>query len=407
MSQRTQPFGELIDAVIDQLKSQKYMESTLIVYRRTYNRLHSFLNDEGTDAYTHEAGQRFLQGMKVCRSTITAYKCAVRRLDDFIDEKPYRCHHAGPIIKIPEVFQSIVSDYIAWCASSGNKPATLSSKEHSCALFLSFIENEGCTELSELNIALIPRALLVFSNKDHYARIRQFLSFLFERGITHKDYSGIVPRYKRRNPLPSVYTPEEINMAESVINTGTVTGVRNLAIIRLASRMGLRAGDIANLKLSEINVKTGNISIVQKKTGLPVVLQMPQDVMDALQEHLEKDNHVSEDGYVFHSMTAPYEHITPSIIRHVVNDSLNDAGIDISGRKHGPHALRSSLASSMVNDGVSYEIVRRILGHSDPDVIKHYAKADIENLRLCSLEPPAPFGRFSDYLSGKKVIRYV
>lgn len=58
----------------------------------------------------------------------------------------------------------------------------------------------------------------------------------------------------------------------------------------------------------------------------------------------------------------------------------------------------------MVNDGASYETVRKILGHSDPDVIKHYAKTDIENLRLCSIEPPAPSGVFEDYLSGKKVI---
>ena len=61
----------------------------------------------------------------------------------------------------------------------------------------------------------------------------------------------------------------------------------------------------------------------------------------------------------------------------------------------------------MVNDGVSYEIVRRILGHSDPDVIKHYAKADIENLRLCSIEPPAPSGLFYEYLSGKEVSCHV
>ena len=39
----------------------------------------------------------------------------------------------------------------------------------------------------------------------------------------------------------------------------------------------------------------------------------------------------------------------------------------------------------MVNDNASYEVVRRILGHSNPDVIKHYAKADIENLRMCSI----------------------
>ena len=73
-------------------------------------------------------------------------------------------------------------------------------------------------------------------------------------------------------------------------------------------------------------------------------------------------------------------------------DSFIAAGIDTSGKKHGPHAFRSSMASSMVNDGGSYEIARRILGHSDPNVIKHYARTDIENLRLCSIDPPAPSG---------------
>lgn len=61
----------------------------------------------------------------------------------------------------------------------------------------------------------------------------------------------------------------------------------------------------------------------------------------------------------------------------------------------------------MINDGASYETVRKILGHSNPDVIKHYARTDIENLRLCALEPPAPSGFFEEYLSGKKVIERV
>ena len=62
---------------------------------------------------------------------------------------------------------------------------------------------------------------------------------------------------------------------------------------------------------------------------------------------------------------------------------------------------------SMVNDGGSYETVRKILGHTDPDVIKHYAKTDIENLRFCAIAPPVPSGLFNDYLSGKKVISHV
>ena len=58
------PFDELMKAVLEQLKSQKYMDSTLTVYRRTYKRIHIFLNHHGTDIYTHELGKAFPQNIK-------------------------------------------------------------------------------------------------------------------------------------------------------------------------------------------------------------------------------------------------------------------------------------------------------------------------------------------------------
>ena len=194
---------------------------------------------------------------------------------------------------------------------------------------------------------------------------------------------------------------------ETSIDTSTITGKRNLAIIRLASRMGLRAGDITALKLSEIDFIGGYITITQEKTNVPLALQMPSDVSEALKVYLENDKYFLKDGYVFHSMTAPYGRITTSVIRHVLNECVHNANINVAGRKHGSHALRSSLASSMVNDGASYEVVRRILGHTDPNVIKRYAKADIENLRLCAIDPPPASGLFLEYLSGKEVISHV
>ena len=56
-------------------------------------------------------------------------------------------------------------------------------------------------------------------------------------------------------------------------------------------------------------------------------------------------------------------------------------------RKSGPHALRASLASSMVNDDINYETVRKVLGHSSNNAIKHYARIDTERLRRYSLTP--------------------
>lgn len=103
--------------------------------------------------------------------------------------------------------------------------------------------------------------------------------------------SGIVPHYKRRNALPTTYTPDEILRVEAFVDTNTDTGKRSLAIIRLSSRRFLQAGGIARLRLSEIDFGTGYVNVIQEKTGIPLSLQMPVEMTDTLSIHLEKDKH--------------------------------------------------------------------------------------------------------------------
>lgn len=404
MTEKKICFDELCEQVLKQLESHGYMESTLTIYRRFYNRIHTFINACGTDIYTEEIGRKFLNGIHVCESTFTSYVCAVRRLDDYINGKPYRCHHGNPYEEVPEKYAEILDTFLEECRESGNKLYTINAKRNVCTKFLNYIEQSECHDLSDMDASLVSHALLIYTNKDYYSQIRMFLRHLAGKGITKSDLSGIVPHYKRQRPLPTTYTPTEISKIEDSINIETATGRRDLAIIRLATRMGFRSGDIARLSLSEIDFNSGYISIIQEKTGQPLSLQMPSEVSGALLSHLENIGTRPKDGYVFHSMSAPYGRITTSIIRHAVVKHFKTAGIDTTGKKHGPHAFRSSLASSMINDGGSYETVRRILGHTDPDVIKHYAKTDIEKLRLCAINPPAPSGILADYLSGKKVI---
>lgn len=407
MTERELPFNNLMEQVLAQLKDQGYMDSTLADYRRIYNRVHVFINQHDTDVYTRHAGEEFLSNAHVSEHTLSFYTCAVRRLNDFMEGNAYRCHHGNPPVAVTKIFADILESFLSECRNSGNSPATILSKEKSCIAFLNSIEQMGCADLSNLDADTVSRGLLTFANKDNYARVRLFLKYLADTGVTKLDFSGVVPRYKRPKVLPTTYTLTEINKVEAVVDVSTDTGKRNLAIIRLATRMGFRSGDIARLKWSEVDFNTGYIRITQEKTGTPLALQMPQEVSDSLLQHYDNLKQTPEDGFAFHSMSAPYGRITTSIIRHMVTNSFIAAGINISGKKHGPHTFRSSLASSMINDGVSYETVRKILGHSDPDVIKHYAKTDVENLRFCSIEPPTASGIFSDYLSGKKVISHV
>ena len=71
-------------------------------------------------------------------------------------------------------------------------------------------------------------------------------------------------------------------------------------------------------------------------------------------------------------------------------------------RRHGGHALRSSLASNLVNSNIAYTSVQHILGHSDINTVQEYAKIDIERLRLCALDVPSPKGTLKIFLDRKE-----
>ena len=90
-----------------------------------------------------------------------------------------------------------------------------------------------------------------------------------------------------------------------------------------------------------------------------------------------------------------------SIIYHQLK---RGSGKDHFQRKHGAHSLRASLASSMVNEGIPYEAVRKTLGHSDLNSTKCYARLDLEQLRPYTLSPPEASGFFLEFLMGRRCV---
>ena len=99
----------------------------------------------------------------------------------------------------------------------------------------------------------------------------------------------------------------------------------------------------------------------------------------------------------------PYKPVDCGVINTMVWETFRQSGIAISDRRHGSRSFRSSIASNMINDDVSTEIVRRVLGHGTKHAIKHYARIDIESMRLCPLPVPEPSGEFAKLLSWKVI----
>ncbi len=407
MTEKTLDFSDLTSRVLLQLRAEHYKDSSIVDYRRFYKRVEIYMQSQGISEYSVKVGEAFMETVHVAPPTLVGCKCKMRRLDDCLNGLPYRSHHGGSTLVICDTYKRILEDYLQSCEQNGNRSSTLREKRKICTRFLNYVEEAGCCDISKLTPELITKSLLIFENKANYAMIHLFLRYLADSGHMDADMSGIIPHYKQRIPLPTVYSIDEIQKIENAVDISTDTGVRNLAMIRLATRMGLRAGDIAKLRWGEIDFEAGQISFIQEKTGQPQTLSMPGEVAEALHEYFKHPCPDVNDDYVFHGMKAPYERISTSVIRYVVNECIKHANIDIAGRRHGPRAFRSSLATSMVNDDISYETVRKVLGHSDPNVVKRYARTDIDHLRVCAIEPPPPSGRFAGYLSGSEVNSYV
>lgn len=403
MSEKQTDFWKLSEAVISELRSLEYMESSLTNYRRLYARIGCFLEHRSIKEYSPAVGKAFVAEYYPCDThRRRLVLLMIRRLDDHLNNIPYRCHRTMKTLDVPYVFVELLDDYLEYCIEIGNKPGTVRIKKDFCLIFLHFLSDIGCNDISEITADIVAKSCLIYTNKEGYAALRQFLRYLFQKELITKDLSVVVPHYKRRQIIPSVFTPEEIKRMEDTIILDTPTGKRNIAIILLVTRIGLRSGDIAALKLSSIDFSSRHIDLIQQKTGKPLSVFMPEDVSSTLKAHIECAGSRSSDGYVFHSMKAPFGRLTTSVIRHIVRECIVSADIEVKGRKHGPHALRSSLASNLVSGGTSYDIVRKILGHTDPDAVKHYVKTDIERLRKCALDPPEPTGIFLDLLCGRR-----
>ena len=268
-----------------------------------------------------------------------------------------------------------------------------------------FFVISGIQSVSEISLASIEQGFLCATNKRVYkTAMRKYTEFLYLQHKISDNYAevlpNVLPKIPNSHPLPSVYTDTEISALLNVIDRSTLKGCRDFAIIMLAARMGLRASDICNLTLSEISFETSELQIVQKKTGIPLKLPLLPEVRGALYDYIQWRDIKTQSEPIFVRCNAPYKQLTHMGLWAIMRRYLNDACIDTGRRKRGTHALRSSLASQMVNESVPYYVVQKILGHESPQATQQYIRIDINSLTAVTLPVPEASGKFASFLMG-------
>jgi integrase len=150
-------------------------------------------------------------------------------------------------------------------------------------------------------------------------------------------------------------------------------------------RLGLRAGEVARLRLDDLDWRAGELVIRGKGSRLDR-LPMPIEVGDAITAYLRRGRPRSDRREVFLRARAPFEPIATGTVASTVRRACRRCGIG----EVGPHRLRHTVACEMVRAEVPLVEVAQVLRHKSLQSSAIYARVDLDTLR--GLAAPWPGG---------------
>lgn len=218
---------------------------------------------------------------------------------------------------------------------------------------------------------------------------RSFLRFLSIQGKCSSDLVYAVPTFPsyKLQKTPRFLEPEVLKQVEEICNLQDENGLRDRAVILLLTRLGLRASDVANLKLQDIDWNNGRL-LVSGKSRRQEWLPLPQEVGDAIIDYLKKGRPKLKITQIFTKVDAPIGPLTRASVTHIVRSAFRRAGVKPPVNGNGAHTLRHSAATAMLRNGVSLSGVSTVLRHRLKNTTSIYAKVDFG--RLSKVAQPWP-----------------
>lgn len=220
--------------------------------------------------------------------------------------------------------------------------------------------------------------------------LRRYYRFLYLNQHIQSHLAQKLPQacINGRMKIPTFWDGEEIEKIKSSAERISPSGKRAYAMILLVSELGLRIGDIRNLKFTDIDWGQKKLSIIQGKTKKSLALPLTEEAGWALIDYIKNGRPVTDSPNVFVKHRPPYNAFpVNSTMNHILSAVLNKAGIPSKNQNYGWHTFRRSLATKLLQSEVEISTISEILGHSDPDIAgRYYIKIDTQALKKCMLD---------------------
>jgi site-specific recombinase XerD len=218
--------------------------------------------------------------------------------------------------------------------------------------------------------------------------LRSFFRFLRAAGLRGDRLEDAVPMVPHRpSGLVRHLPPGGLQRLIASLDSASPRGLRDRAIIVCVARLGLRAGEVVQLHLEDIDWRNATVRVRARKTGHGARLPLTAEVGVALAEYLQygRPDTVARQVFVLQRLRvgAP---ISDSIVGRAVDNALRRAGMDAPIR--GANLLRHSLATDLLGRGASLREIADLLGHASLATTRIYAAVDVAALREVALPWP-------------------
>lgn len=293
-------------------------------------------------------------------------------------------------------YAELLEKYLSLDSFNRLSPLTISSKRLTIVSFMNYLGDNGitnilnCCQINVTNYLISISALSSFTISGRTFILRHFFNYLYDRDYIMYSGNELFPVIftNNRERILSFYSPNEIKQLISSVDRTSMYGKRDFAVILLAAELGIRSGDIIRLRLSDIHWERNTIEFIQYKTKVFNQLPLLENIKYAFLDYLKNSRPDSQYDYIFIGIRNGGQPLTNTYIHHIVSKYFTRACIDTSKRKHGPHAMRHSLASNLLHNNTPMHVIKEVLGHSNLNTTSMYLNIDIDTLRTVALEVP-------------------
>ncbi len=384
--------GPYIDGFADALEREGYSHGSAIRYLRAAAHLGQFLQRKGDalaniDAMALDAFRRHLPR---CRCPLSNGGNVNHHV--IFGAKRFRDHlvqrgmcQSDPVPQRPHPEPALVASFREWFQRHrGAAEPTLRQYCRGAADLLNTLgEDLSQWDAQHIRTFLLDRAKQCGKGTTEklITAMRAFLRYLSFRGLCRIDLDHAVPAlaHWRLASLPQCLTSEEVGRLIASCEGRSPHSLRDRAIILLLVRLGLRAGDVARLRLDDIEWERGTLRVLGKGR-YEVRLPLPQDAGEALLRYLECRPATSQTEHVFVRNIAPFRPcVSGHCVSGVVKRALRRAGVMTAAK--GAHLLRHTAVTEMLRHGVPLDQIGLVLRHRSIDLTASYAKVDVALLK--------------------------